>query len=403
MKTSVDNPEGLVPRDFEKVRVAARLALGEIVPAEIPLSKPDLKGLMFSCETEGGRELPPYYLVYFLLVELLGFPNLGERKNAAWVIPVRFRGRLYGIECRDSGPGIFASSPDPDAGMDTPPDEEVQRDSLKIAALIGQTLSAADPWLIWRAGEAASGSDLNVANNSDWLFARYEFFRDRFRALREEAEERKGERVITKGAVKDGTPYTSVMVPSLKIEREAEWVAQAAMEAFFSWTDHVFIHLSVLQGRLRSGHDVARLAEADWKAKMETALDMSDPETEKYRVLLSSLHAQVRRVAARGGFGREGEALWFHSGAGPAPLHLTGDQSHPLSLAGDAALDPEEAILAIEDFIEHLWSGPREAMQKYVLSGLPAFLLLAADGTYEKAIRSEDHMARLVGHLLCRL
>ena len=403
MKTSVDNPEAPVPGDFEKIRIAAREALGEITPAETPLSKRDLKGLMFSCATEGGRDLPPYHLVYFLLVEFLGFPNLGPRKNAAWAIPVLFQGRLYGIECRDGGQGIFAPSPDPDAGMDTPPGEAAQRDSLEIAGLIGQALTVADPWFKWRAGQAASGSDLNVVNNSDWLFARYEYFRDRYRALRAEAEERKGERIITKGAIKDGTPYTSVTVPSLKIEREADWIAQAAIEAFFSWTDHVFLHLSILQGRLRSGQDVARLAEADWKAKLETALDVSDPETGRYRGLLSGLHTQARGVAARGAFGREGEALWFHSGAGPASLHLTGDQSHPLSLAECAALDPDEAISAMEGFIEHLWSGPREVMQEYIFSGLPAFLLFAADGTYEKAIRSENHMARLVGHLLCQL
>jgi len=403
MKTSIDNPENLVPPDLEKTRVAAREALGEIVPAKTPLSKTDLKGLMFSRPTEGGGDLPPYYMIYFLLVELLGFPNLGARKNAAWVLPVLFRGRLYGIEYRDSGPGIFSPNPDPDSGMDTPPGEEAQRDSLEIAVLIGQALTVADPWFKWRAGQAASGSDLNVVNNSDWLFARYEFFRDRYRALRAEAEETKDERVITKGAIKDGTPYTSVTVPSLKIEREAEWNAQAAMEAFFSWTDHVFIHLSILQGRLRSGQDVARLAEADWEAKLETALDVSDPETGKFRELLSGLHTQVWRVAAHGAFGWEGEALWFHSGAGPAPLHLTGKQSHPWSLEGETALDPDGAISAMEAFIEHLWSGPREAMQEYIFSGLPGFLVFAADGTYEKAIRSKGHMARLVHHLLCQL
>ena len=403
MKTSVDSPEGLAPPNLEKIRVAAREALGKIVPAETPLSKKDLKGLMFSSATDGGRDLPPYYLIYFLMVELLGFSNLGQRKNAAWVIPIRFRGRLYGIEYRDSGPGIFTPNPDPDAGMDTPPAKEAQRESLEIAALIRQALAAADPWFKWRAGQAASGNDLNVVNDSEWLFGRYEFFRDRFRALRVEAEERKGERVITKGAIKDGTPYTSVSVPSLKIEREADWNAQAAMEAFFSWTEHVFIHLSILQGRVRSGGDVARLAEADWKTKLETALDVSDPETGKHQELLSGLHTQVRRVAAQGAFGREGEALWFHSGAGPAPLHLTGDQSHPWSLAGEAALDPAEAISAMEGFIEHLWSGPRGVMQEYIFSGLPAFLLFAADGTYEKAIRSEGYMARFVQNLICQV
>jgi hypothetical protein len=37
------------------------------------------KNFLFTAErTDAGRELPPYYLCYFLLVDLLGFKNLGK-------------------------------------------------------------------------------------------------------------------------------------------------------------------------------------------------------------------------------------------------------------------------------------------------------------------------------------
>ena len=52
---------------MQKVREAALLALGDLQPAGSPLSDDEPRGLMLSSRTNGGRNLPPYYLVHFLL------------------------------------------------------------------------------------------------------------------------------------------------------------------------------------------------------------------------------------------------------------------------------------------------------------------------------------------------
>lgn len=399
MTSPPEDSSSALPPDLQGVREAALKALGEVDPAGAPKSDVEARGLMLSSRTNGGRSLPEYYLVYFLLVDLLGFPNMGQWEKSAWTVPIRYRGRLYGVEHRKMGLGVFAPTLDPHARMSGPPSTEAESDAKEIAALITKAVTVAEPYFEWRAEQAASTSQLNVLNKSDWLFERYEFFRDRFRALSDEAEQQKNERNITKETLADGTMLTTGRFPSYTLRREAEWNAQAAVEAFFSWTEHAFIHLAILQGRLHTGDDVARLAEADWKTKFKAALNISDSETKKHYDNLLDLRAQLRNFMAHGAFGKRGEAFRFHSGAGAVPLLLTGSQKHRYSLTGKPAFDERWAITEIEQFIDHLWSGSRLPARHYVFSSLPSILTLGSDGTYARCMQSEDDMKEFVEHL----
>lgn len=395
---SATEPSALLP-EMQRIREAALKVLGALEPAGPLKSDIETRGLMLSSRTNGGRALPEYYLVYFLLVDLLGFPNLGQWEKVAWTVPVRYRGRLYGIEHRKMGLGIFAPTLDPNARMNAPPSEEAEADAREIAALITKAVAVAQPYFEWRAEQAASISQLNVLNRSAWLFERYEFFRDRFKALSQEAEQRKKEKNIKKKTLDDWTMVTTGTFPSYALLKEAEWNAQAAVEAFFSWTEHAFIHLAILQGRLHSGEDVANLAEADWKTKFKSALDIADQETKKHYDSLLDLRAQLRNFMAHGAFGKRGEAFRFHSGAGAVPLLLTGLQKHRYSLTGKPAFDERLAIAEIEQFIDHLWSGSRLSARHYVFSSLPSILTLVGDGTYARAMQSEEDMKEFVEYL----
>ena len=110
------------------------------------------------------------------------------------------------------------------------------------------------------------------------------------------------------------------MFPTVKIKEEAEWSAQAAIEAFFSWTEHVFIHIAVLQGFIQTGEEVAKLAAADWKTKFRAALNINDITTKTHYDSLLTLRTQIRNYMAHGAFGKRGEAFYFHSGVGAASL-----------------------------------------------------------------------------------
>lgn len=388
-----------IPTEILRLREVVLNALEDLQPAGPPRSDAEGRGLMLSSRTNGGRNLPPYYLVYFLLIDFLGYPSLGQWEKTAWNVPVRYRDRLYGIEHRKMGLGIFAPNLDPSARMSGTPTAQAEEDARAISELITKAASIAEPYFQWRAEQAVFTSKLNVINHNQELFDRYQYFLERFQALSGEAKNRKEERTIEKNVLPDGTIVTSGSFPAYTLRREAEWNAQAAIEAFFSWTEHVFIHIAILQGKLHSGDEVARLAGSDWKTKFKAALDVADTKTKVHYDTLLDLRAQVRNFMAHGAFGKQGEAFSFHSGAGAAPVLLTNGRRNKFSLNGRPAFDEKSAIADIESFVQHLWSGPRAPARRYIFSSLPNILTYAVDGTYKRAMRSEEEMIAFVEHL----
>ena len=381
-----------LPAQFESVRDAAQRALAEVEPAGAPRSDAEGHGLLLSARTNGGRSLPPYYLVYFLFVDLLGYPRLGQWEKSAWTVPLRYRGRLYGIEHRKMGLGIFAPNLEPDARASGTPSEQAEQDSVAIASLVSKAISVAEPYFRWRADEAVVTEHLSVLNKSSELFDRYEYFRSKFAVATRHAEELDHRMIGTMRIPKDYSRWRF-------LRQESDWNGQSAIDAFFSWTEHAFIHIAILQCKLRTGKEVAELANSDWKAKFKSALDIADPQTKAHYDTLLDLRAQIRNFVAHGAFGKRGEAFRFHSGAGAVPVLLTDDQKQMFSLTGRTAFKEAAALAEIESFLSHLWSGSRSSVRPYIFSSLPSILSFTVDGTYARAMRSEEEMASLIHHL----
>lgn len=388
-----------LPDALKPVRERVRKTLEAVQPAGPPRSEGEGRALMLASRTDAGRSLPEYYLVYFLLVDLLGYQHLGAWEKVAWVVPVRYKGRLYSIEHRKFGVGVFAPTHDPNARMSARPSSEAEADAQEIALAIKKAISVAKPYFEWRASEAASTSHVNVVNWSSELFDRYIYFRDRFQSLHDEAVSRKDELNVKKSTLANGTVVTTSSSPAFVLNREAAWNAQATIDAFFTWTEHVFIHIAILQGHLRTGDEVAALAKAEWKEKFKAAIDLSQDEMKQYYDRLVNLRLQIRNFMAHGAFGKEGEAFSFHSGAGAVPVLLSRNPRHRYALTAAPAFNEATAIAEIEAFIEHLWSGVCSPAKTHVFSHLPSILTYAGDGTYKRAMQSDQAMADFVEHL----
>lgn len=293
-----------LPLELEPVRDAARRALGPVTPATSQ-TQANRSFLFDAKRTKAGRELPPYYLVYFLLVELLGFENLGQFEKIAWSVPVDFNGQAFLIEHRKFGVGVFAHDPETE--------EEAARE---IVSRIKKGVSIARPFFDWLAKEAVTASALNVVNNSDDLYARFAYFREAYRERADEALSRKDERTVEKGKASNGSGWTIISSPAAVMAKEARWLALAAIDAFFSWTEHVFIHIAIPNGELKTGADVARLAENEWSEKFKRALDISELISKQFYDQLLDIRRELRNFVAHGAFGKDGKAFNFHSGAG---------------------------------------------------------------------------------------
>lgn len=364
--------------DFDTVRERALKAIYPLKAADTGSLAP--RGFLFEAKrTEAGRTLPPYYLVYFLLIDLLGFKNLGHFDKVAWSVPVEYEGKAFLIEHRKFGLGVFAS--------DLPSDEPA---AAEITKLIHRAVRVARPYFEWRAEQAAKASQLNVVNRSRELFARLEFYLHLYRERQKEAEDRKGERVET--GLGEGRRSVGYLTSGLK--REARWFALSAIESFFSWTEHVFIHIAILQGNCLTGEDVADLAKADWAEKFKAALNVATPSNKSYYDQLVIVRRQLRNFVAHGAFGKGGEAFSFHSAAGAVPMILPHRHDHASFRFGRGVdFVASETISLIEAFVEHLWSGSRAPAKIYIQDyELPLVLTKAADGTYARAMESVQSM-----------
>jgi hypothetical protein len=383
-------PRTDLPSELESVREAVRRALGPVKPATE--NTPATKDFLFNAKrTDAGRKLPAQHLVYFVLADLLDFHDLGRWEKLAWSIPIEFNGRAFLIEHRKFGVGVFS--------VDVEKDEA---DAQQIVQHIHKAVKAARPFFDWLAARAVEESAVNVMNKSASLFDRFEFLRDSYRLKANEAESRKDERIVKTGKTKSGGDWQSIARPSARLRTEAKWLGLAAIDAFFSWTEHIFIHIGILRGTLRSADEVARAAEADWATKFKLGFDLADARSKDFYDELLKVRKELRNFVAHGSFGKQGEAFNFHSPAGAVPVLLPDPiGSRKFSFGARNAFDVQHAFRSIEEFIAYLWEGPRAPARIYIQEReLPLILTMARDGTYKRAMTSVEEMISFADHLV---
>lgn len=369
-----------LPPQLELCRSRLLKTLSTLKPRH-PASGADKMRLFLGTRTNAGRSLKDYYLVYFLLVDLLEFGHSGKDEKVAWSIPVEFNGNLYCIEHRKMGLGIFEPPGDPHATRSGNATVQGELDAAAICNLINNAIGAATPYFEWRAAQAASGTSLNVVNNSAWLYARYTFFRDEFYRLETLQKEQRQSKEYSEAW---GT------------QKIAVWNAQAAIDAFFAWSEHVFIHLAILQSKIGTGDQIRASAGSDWKSKFKLALDLNDPIFKSSYDDLLDLRFQIRNFMAHGSFGKRGEAFHFHSGTGAVPLLITQDSNHPYAFSSRPSFNEPDAIAKIENFVDTLWRSNLSPAKIYLDSDLPLILTYTHNGMYEQAMQAQAAMTEFV-------
>ncbi len=264
---------------------------------------------------------------------------------------------------------------------------EEKEDAIReIVIRIQKAVKRAEPFYEWLADQALARSAVNVTNNSSELFDRYQFLVNLFKEKTADAIVRAREFVDLPGG---GKRYVGG-----QLRREARWLALAAIDAFYSWTEHVFIHVAILLMRITTAAEITALAEAEWSKKYKAVFDLGDKAAKQYFDRLTEIRYELRNFTAHGAFGKQGEAYSFHSSAGAAPVflpHKAGSRKYRMGAA--IAFREEDALALIEEFITYLWSGGREPARMYLHdSELPVILTYAADGTYAAAMNSINSM-----------
>jgi hypothetical protein len=374
-----------LPDDIEILKEKVKRVLDPIGCAVKKGTKAEKDFLFTASRTNAGRSLPPYYQIYFLFVDLLGYKNLGQFEKIAWSVPIDYNGTAYLLEHRKLGMGLFASDK-----------ENQESDCIEIVKKITKAVKISQPYFEWVANEAAKRSDLNVLNHSLRLHERYTYFIDEYKRKTQEANSRKDERIRTQHSENSW----SIEMPYYGLKKESEWLAISVIDAFFSFTEHIFIHSAILRGAALTGEDVANLADNEWASKFKACLDIKDQDIKVHYDQLVSIKRQIRNYVAHGAFGKNGEAFQIHSGAGAVPLLMPHQKgSSRFSMQGGIEFDEEEAIKTVEGFMSFYWESGDFPEIIYIQSSLPTILPYASDSTYTRAMKSVEDMESFVEHL----
>lgn len=353
----------LTRNDIYKLKINIKKMLSPIKQVDNNTIIP--KDFLFkNVRTKAGRELPDYYLVFFLLVDLLEFNNLGQWEKVAFIIPIDYKGKYYTIEYRKFGLGIFCL-------------DENDVDAAEICKKLIRAVKAAEPYYEQIAKSKVEGTELNVVNNSSMLYQRFIYFKNDF-----------NKRVKRNAKLE--------LYKAYKARLNESWIALSAIDSFYSWTEHIFIHIGILQGKLKNGKAVVEFSDLDWRNKYKYIIGLDNKEEKIYYDKLSSIKSQLRNYYAHGAFGKTGETFKFHSKTGAVPVNITSSINNikTYSIHGPKGFSEHDAVRDINGFVDNvLWINGREPTKIYIMEfGLPAILTFANDNTYESVMSSNEKM-----------
>ena len=336
--------------------------------------------------------LPAHYLVYLLLVDLLEYSDRGRRDKTLWSIPVRLDDRLFLLEYGKFGYRLFVNSLSVDS-----------KSMNQIVESIKSGIEQCDDYFCSRADRMVETSNLTVDNWAIQLFDRYLYFRD----LSKDSLHR-----TARSTENSPTSLAEKAIAELNLESDRErvaWMSQAAIDAFFCWSEHIFVLLSIIGSTSMTGVKIASLAKSNWHNKYSNVLGLNDPIVSEHYSNLNEIRQSIRNHMAHGAIGKPQAGsycsplvgIYFPSSVGGVPLRYPLDGlKTSWRFEATVGVSESEAISRIDNFVDFLWSGSRELAKIYIQDrGLPLRLQFTCDGTYSRALESEDAMNDLVDDL----
>ncbi|CAF3326891.1 unnamed protein product [Rotaria sp. Silwood2] len=259
-------------------------------------------------------------------------------------------------------------------------------DAEAIANKIRIAVMSAPPFYEYIAKQAIDKSELNVINNNIRLLARFDF-------LFELYKKENNKYLKSKGKIKrDKTSSITNAIKFVNVEftnkQQTIWLAISCIDAFFSWTEHLFIHLAIVGQYLSNGNKVTTLMLEDWQTKFKAGIPDTSKDLHSYFNELIAIRQQVRNFIAHGAYGKDGAAFYFHSNTGAVPVKMDYKKGKKkFSLELDLTFNYEDAIKLIQDFINTLENGSLELPMLYTQKyALPTVLSFASNGFYQTAM-----------------
>lgn len=214
-------------------------------------------------------------------------------------------------------------------------------------------------------------------------------------------DQEKSDTKVKKGYNEDGSlRWTSVSYPAYEFRNQARWLHEAAVDAFFAWSEQALVHIAVLMGKLTNGKAIADLLRREFGDKCKLVLDLSDANDKASYDDILELRVQLRNYVVHGSFGKDRSTFQFHSRVGAVPLRILSSGSRSgFSFGTDRSRNWESDYDRVDRFLERLWAGGRLPAKQYLEAGLPCILTYATNGTYHRAMQNEDEMRDFIEFL----
>ncbi|MGJ8560126.1 MAG: hypothetical protein ACSHX3_07820 [Litorimonas sp.] len=338
-------------------------------------------------QSSGFRGIPHsnYYLIFLMMVDLLEYDYFGPAEKLAYGIPFDFNGLRCCVTYQKFGMRLSCSE---------------GADGEAIYKVIQKGIKAAKPYFLWRADQASTSSNLNLESKCPQLWEKYQYLREQSRQLLDKFETDKDRVVVEEGETDKGWKFTSTSYPAYEFLEQGKWMHESAVDAFFAWCEQALVHIAILKGELTNGKEIVDVLKGDFGQKCKLVFDLKLVDEKAAYDDILSLRNELRNYIAHGSFGKDGAAFSFHTATGAVPLRVLDKKSRSeFAFESAATRDWKSDYQRIETFLDRLWENGRAPAKQFLETGYPSILTYAVDGTYKKAMASEDMMESFLNHL----
>lgn len=331
--------------------------------------------------------LPLPYMVLFTV--LLGTDCKYVRRPAektAWSIALRFKGVPFRLEHGKFGMRI-ATSDDPASPLVD-----------KLFQILHRAFPIADRALQPDVDLHVRAGNVTVPNLHYLFRQRYEFFRERAREAFGTPHPRL-DKVFQATPPEDGNPRS---VDIFKSEREGFFFGTAAIDAYFSWLEHVLVLILPFVDYDPSNNNLVAFIGGSWTKKLKRIWNLAnDRDAEKLYDELREIKERFRNSVAHGGFEKGNASLAVHIpglGAVPATMsRFTKSVHYGVFPLKDVSFAETCALFDAVD--SHLHSGRTRYAMRYAESGLDVAFDKKSRADYKKAMQSDESFDELLDRL----
>lgn len=324
--------------------------------------------------------LPVPALIRFTLADVLGLTDWGRSEKTAWEIPFVYRGTRCTIAHRKFGVRLSVGVSD---------EGEARKIADEIVLKLSKAVRVVEMGLLREYGErrVASG-DITIVNQFQWLYGMYRHFRESAEASFA-ARRNENRREPPPGFA----ALARLLNRALTFDRTGAFNALAAINAYFSYLEHVLVLVLPFSDFDPGTESVTDFIGMRWRDKFKRVFDINGTTAKRLHDRLHEVSETYRNTYGHGGFDKEGGAIYFHvPGLGALPTRLTDVRESPhFELIPVDSIDFEEVCAVFDELDEFLRSSPRSRYGfRYAEAGMDVRFDASARMRFAEAMESVE-------------